>query len=91
MLDVSNPHSLLYHPGQLLPNPTVLKGAYDTAVEDIAHSRGREVPQDGHAREAQERAFDAFLSAAVTACSAIVAQSNPEGSWGPVLPSAARS
>ena len=81
MLDVPNSRDLLHHPGQLLPSPTTLKEAYNTAVADIAHSRGRTVPKDGDARDEQERAFDAFLSAAANSCCAIVAAANPECSF----------
>jgi hypothetical protein len=74
-------YPLLEHPGQVMPSPSGLKAAYDAALAEIEHSRGKSLRQHGYAGEMHEKAFDAFLVALSNSCGSIVADDNPEGKW----------
>jgi hypothetical protein len=69
------------YPGFIMPSPSDLWKAYEQALVEIEHNRGRQLRADNYAREARRSAFSAFLRALSNSCSAIVANAHPND-WG---------
>jgi hypothetical protein len=51
------------HPGYLMPSPVALHRAFETAIAELEHSRGREPRRSGYAAKSQEAVFEAGLHA----------------------------
>ena len=68
------------HPGRLSPSPGALWEAFEVALEELEHRRGREPRRSGYAARSQEAVYEAglhALSASVLAIYQEVQRGNP--------------
>jgi hypothetical protein len=59
------------HPGQLSPGPGALWRAFETALAELEHHRGREPRRSGYAAQSQEAVYEAGLRAFTASLRAI--------------------